>query len=196
MQRRRALRVLGALAGLPALPALGRLSDSELFALGTRIAEELEGAGHAARALTAAQHRAVQVAAEHIIPRTGTPGATDARVADFVDVMLADWYPTAERERFLDGLAQLDARATRDGDRSFADAPPTRQLALLTALDHEVNGLRRSAPRAADAHWFATLKWLTVWGFYTSRAGIVEELRVDLMPGRYDGDAPLHAARG
>lgn len=194
MRRRQALQVLGALAGLPALPALGRLSDSELFALGTGTNERMEG-GHALRALTPAQHRAVEVAAEHIIPRTDTPGATDARVADFVDVMLADWYPPADRARFLEGLAALDARAARGGIRSFADAPRSRQLALLGILDTEVNGLRRTDGPAADAHWFATLKWLTVWGFYTSRAGIVEELRVDLMPGRYDGDAPLHAAR-
>lgn len=194
MERRRALQILGALAGLPALPALGRLSDSDLFALGAGINERLEG-GHAARALNAAQYRAVQVAAEHIIPRTDTPGATDARVADFVDVMLADWYPSAERARFLEGLAALDAAAVRGGDRSFADAPRPRQLAMLTALDAEVSGLRRTDGPAADAHWFATLKWLTVWGFYTSRAGIVQELRVDLMPGRYDGDAPLDAAR-
>jgi hypothetical protein len=33
------------------------------------------------------------------------------------------------------------------------------------------------------------LKHLTVWGYYTSRPGIVEELRVDLIPGRYDGNA-------
>ena len=194
MQRRRALQVLGALAGLPALPALGRLSDGDLFALGAGINERLEG-GHAPRALNPAQYRSVQVAAEHIIPRTDTPGATDARVADFVDVMLADWYPPADRARFLAGLTALDTVAARGGDRSFADAPRPRQLAMLTALDAEVTGLRRTDGPAADAHWFGTLKWLTVWGFYTSRVGIVEELRVDLMPGRYDGDAPLDAAR-
>ena len=41
----------------------------------------------------------------------------------------------------------------------------------------------------ADDHWFAMLKHLTVWGYYTSRVGIEKELRVNLMPGRYDGNA-------
>lgn len=127
----------------------------------------------------------VEIAAEHIIPRTHTPGATDARVADFIDAMLSDWHPPAERERFIAGLGELDRR-TAGGD--FSRAPSAQRIALLAALDDEVTSLRRSNPRGANEHWFSTLKFLTVWGYYTSRVGITDELRVDMMPGRYDGD--------
>ena len=49
---------------------------------------------------------------------------------------------------------------------------------------------RRDAKDAgADEHGFAMLKHITIWGNYTSRPGIVEELRVQLVPGRYDGNA-------
>lgn len=193
MHRRRALRVLGAFAALPAFPSL--LSASELLALGTRVHASLadETPGTEPRALTPAQYRAVATAAEHILPRTDTPGATDARVADFIDVMLADWYPKPERDRFIAGLADLDARARQAYGRVFVEGDDGQRLALLLVLDGELSALRQAGARVAGEHWFAMLKFSTVWGYYTSRAGMTEELEVQLLPGRYDGDAPYHA---
>jgi hypothetical protein len=60
----------------------------------------------------------------------------------------------------------------------------------LETLDRELDVRRQSGATDADNHWFAMLKHLTVWGYYTSRVGIEKELRVNLMPGRYDGNAP------
>lgn len=195
MHRRRALQVLGALATFPALPGVQGLAASELVALGDRVHRSLEddNLGNAPRALTPAQYRAVATAAEHILPRTKTPGATDARVADFIDVMLADWYPAQDRDRFIAGLAELDVRAKRAYGRAFVGARDDQRIAVLTILDGEVSGLGQTDPRAAGEHWFAMLKYLTVWGYYTSRVGITQELKVQLMPGYYDGDAPYHA---
>ena len=191
MHRRRAIQLLGTLAGVPALPLLGRFSESELLALGTRVHEQFEGEPYESRALTRAQHHQVEVAAEQIIPRTHTPGATDARVADFIDAMLADWYGAAERERFVAGLADLDTRATREHQRPFVEISNTARVTLLTRIDDEVTALRRANPQAGSEHWFATLKFLTVWGYYTSRVGIENELGVSTFPGRYDGNAPV-----
>ena len=196
MQRRRALQLIGALAGVPALPVLGRFSESELLALGARIHEQLEGGPREPRALTRAQYKEVEVAAEQIIPRTHTPGATDARVADFIDTMLAEWYTPPERDRFIAGLVDLDARAMQAHGRAFADISSSARVTLLTAIDDEVTALRRANTQAGNEHWFATLKFLTVWGYYTSRVGMTEELRTNVMPGRYDGDAPVPRGAG
>jgi hypothetical protein len=147
-----------ALAGMAALPLLDRPEIERLIALGHR-------------ALTPAQHELVSLAAERIIPRTTTPGATDVHVADFIDVMLADWYTPRERDVFLAGIDAL-------GTRGFAKTAAVQQTAMLEAAEQQGQG------------WFTTLKHLTVHGYCTSRPGIVEELRVDLMPGRYDGNAP------
>ena len=195
MDRRRALQVLGALAAFPALPGVQGLSASELLALGDRVHRSLDEdtLGTVPRALGPAQYRAVATAAEHILPRTRTPGATDARVADFIDVMLADWYPPRDRDRFIAGLAELDVRAERAYGRAFVEGSGNQRIAILTILDGEVSGLGQTDPRAAAEHWFGILKYLTVWGYYTSRVGITQELKVQLMPGYYDGDAPYHA---
>jgi gluconate 2-dehydrogenase gamma chain len=184
MERRRVLQMLGAMA---AAPALGSLSARDLVELGKRIhaARDLDGAP---RAMSAAQYAIVMLAAERIIPRTDTPGATDVHVADFVDTMLADWYDPADRDRFLAGVDALAAQG-------FAESDSSRQVALLTALDNDVTALRQSGDHAANQHWFAMLKFLTVWGYYTSRPGFEQELREQFLPGYYKGDVPYTERR-
>ncbi|PYP77684.1 MAG: hypothetical protein DMD35_14090 [Gemmatimonadetes bacterium] len=83
------------------------------------------------------QSELVATIAEHIIPATDTPGARAAGVHRFVDVMLSNYYKEGERKQFLDGLAQLDARARKELGASFVKATPAKQLALLTAIDAE-----------------------------------------------------------
>lgn len=187
--RRDALRALGSIA---VLPVFSRVEDLAEAGRRAHALAELQRAGamtRAPRVLTAAQYETVAQAAERIIPRTATPGATDARVADFIDVMLSDWYSAAERERFAAGLGELDDRARKLAGHPFAQAAERQQTGLLETLDRELQDVRQSAAAAAEAHWFGMLKHLTVWGYYTSRPGIVEELRVQLVPGRYDGNA-------
>lgn len=133
----------------------------------------------------------VTAIAEQVIPRTDTPGATDANVASFVSVMLADWYPAADAERFREGLAQFEASSTRELGGAFADAPPSRQAELVQALDAEVSALRRANASAANAHWFGMLKFLTVWGYCTSEVAMKELFHAVPRPTRYDGAAPV-----
>lgn len=184
--------LLTTLVSAGSLSAFAGVTPRWLVQLGQEIHEQ-----SGARALNAHQRRIVELAAERIIPRTDTPGATDARVADFVDVIVSDWYSPAERDRFLAGLADLDARAARSHGGPFSATTEQQQIALLTVIDGEVAALRQTSGRAADEHWFGMLKYLTVWGYYTSRVGMIDELKVELHAGRYDGDAPyLEKAEG
>ena len=43
---------------------------------------------------------------------------------------------------------------------------------------------------ATEGHWFAMLKYLTIWGYYTSEIGETRELGNWPLPWRYDGNAP------
>lgn len=179
-----------ALASMAALPFFGTAGVEELVEIGRRAHELAELRQSRTRALTAAEYAIVSQAAERIIPRTATPGATDARVADFIDVMLADWYDIQDRERFKTGLSELDKRARNLAGHVFTKTSERQQTEVLEALDRELQIRRQSGAVGADDHWFAMLKHLTIWGYYTSRPGIMEELRVELVPGRYDGNAP------
>ena len=62
--------------------------------------------------------------------------------------------------------------------------PLQAQVARLTALDAEA-----FAPDAGDHAW-KTIKALILTGYYASEAGGANELRYELVPGRYDPDVP------
>jgi hypothetical protein len=89
------------------------------------------------RTLSADQSELVATIAEHIIPATDTPGARAAGVDRFVDTILTNYYGAAERQRFLGGLADVDAYARKEHGKAFLATTPQQQVALLTALDAE-----------------------------------------------------------
>lgn len=183
MERRELIRWLVATAGLHRLHSLGA---GDLLALG----QDVHRRAPTRRVLSPDTARSVTAAAEQIIPAGDTAGATDAGVSAFIDKMLADWYTAPERARLLAGLPELDTRAQARARRPFADCPAPDQVAILTALDDEVTALRATRGDAANEHWFAMLKFLTVYGYCTSEAGMTA-LGLYPLPGRYDPCAAL-----
>ena len=137
------------------------------------------------RALTSDQGELVATIAEHIIPETDTPGARAAGVHVFIDKMMAGHYPAEERDRVLDGLAELDKTASRACGSPFIRCSADEQRAMLGRLDQQAFAQRR------DPHWFRTVKELTVVGYYTSEIGATQELRHVSVPGRFDGCVPV-----
>src|SRR5687768_7699397 len=56
---------------------------------------------------SAEQKSLVAEVAEIIIPKTDTPGAKDAKVGEFIEMMLKDCYAAKDQESFATGLAEL-----------------------------------------------------------------------------------------
>ena len=139
----------------------------------------------APRTLSAAQLELVATVAEHIIPETDTPGARAAGVHRFVDTLLTDHYPATERDRFLAGLADVDARARSAHGQAFAQCAPEQRIALLTELDARAY----AASSGEDGWFFRRMKELTLVGYYTSQVGATEELHPSPF-GAYRGDIP------
>jgi len=185
MDRREALRVLGAATAAP-------LISRDLYALG-KDARARWRARPGFRVLDAQQQILVQALTEMIIPATDTPGAKGAGVDQFIDVMLADWYDPADRQTFLDGLADVDARSKAATGKAFTDAAAAQQTALLTALDDELARQRATHQRLDKSFW-RNLKWLTLTGYYTSQVGFEQELHGRIIPGSYDPCRMLDAA--
>jgi gluconate 2-dehydrogenase gamma chain len=192
MDRRELIQWLVATAGLHGLDSL---APSDRLAFGRDVHRRVASQNAGRRVLSSHAARTVTAAAERIIPATDTPGATDAGVSAFIDKMLADWHSPAERDRFQAGLPDLDTRCRTRGGRAFVDCAVADQVAVLTALDDEVTALRvGGGEAAANQHWFAMLKYLTVYGYSTSEVGM-RALHLDSLPGRYDGCAPIEARR-
>jgi len=129
--------------------------------------------------------------AETILPRTKTPGAKDAGAGAFMATFVSDCYTARQQATFRAGLADIDKRA---GGR-FVSLAPQARTELLRALDaearkHAVEVTETGTAEEGEAmpHYFTMLKQLTIFGFFTSKAGATEVLRYVAVPGRYDGD--------
>src|SRR2546427_8572311 len=99
MNRRDALLLLAGTAAIP----------DRLFAIWRSVHERVRAG--TLRALTPQQNETVATIAELIIPKTDTPGARDAGVPAFIDVMLADWGDDEQRQFFTAGLPHLHQRS-------------------------------------------------------------------------------------
>lgn len=180
--------------------ALAQLSSAELFAVATeahaQLGKSMEPGRHIFKSLDPRQNETVIVVSELIIPETDTPGAKAARVNEFVDVMLTDWFTDEERMNFLRGLVALD----RD-DRRFVDLDEADQIAVLENLEvdsfeekrrrERTGGPVASTESPADQPFFSVMKWLTLYGYYTSKVGMEQELHHEIFPGAYEGCAPI-----
>ena len=151
-----------------------------------------EAGAYVPQTLSGAQDELVTVLTELIIPETDTPGARAARVNEFIDLMLSDWLKDDERTGFLDGLADVEARAEASYGKAFQALTLEEQTALLTTLEDEAIAQQSDPQAAPDAGrpFFSMLKELTLVGYYTSEVGATQELRYERSPGRYDGCVP------
>ena len=96
MKRRDALKLLAAAAALPLL-------SHEAFSLFRAVHQELPRTA-ALQTLNPHQNAIVALISELIIPQTDTPGAKAARVNEFIDLIITDWYDDNERANFLRGI--------------------------------------------------------------------------------------------
>ena len=180
MDRRHLLRILGVTA------AAAGLSPARLAALIAPGARRRPGSAF----FTAEQREAVAAMAEAIIPETDTPGAGEAGVVEFIEMIVSEWMKSDERERFMRGLAHVDEHAEALTGVRFAYAGEPRQTAILSGLETEGRVLRER-DEDAPAPFFNQFRGLVLSGYYTSEIGMKEELLWQETPGRFDGCADL-----
>jgi hypothetical protein len=114
--------------------------------------------------------------AEAMIPRTGTPGARDAGVPEFIDALMIDWAGEGARAQLRRAISDYRTLAAARGKS------PAARLEAMVELD------RRSfaAPAGdAGAEAYRWLKQLVFLGYRTSEAA---STRYVPNPGTYRGN--------
>jgi hypothetical protein len=126
----------------------------------------------APRVLTTAELATLRAYVEAILPADErSPGAGEARVAEYVDLLLSE----SEEEvlkAWRGGLAAVEAEAQARFGASFAGLSPAQVETLL--LEWSRN---EKAPRSPLESFFKTTKSAAVQGYYSSEIGIHRELR-------------------
>lgn len=184
--RRRLLQHVGLLLGTTALPASALLGA--------------EAAG-ARRFLDAPTFQLLSAVSDTIVPRTDTAGAVEAGVPAVIDSLLRNWASAATRAQLGDALRRIDAAALAQAGHGFARMDRQARLALLRTHDAEAlqpapaGGARSieamlAGPAARDAG-YARLKELIVTLYYSSKAGLTQELPYVHAPGRWQPSIPV-----
>jgi hypothetical protein len=196
MQRRDVLRIFAAGAVLPVF-------SPELLAL---FRQAQPPPGYKVRTLTPHLNETVIAMTEQIIPATDTPGAKDARVNEFIDVILTEWATAEERAQFIEGLDNIDKQSQKLFGKNFVDASLDQQLAQLRAIDdvtlagrvaraHHGNHVEEPDQQLKGDFW-EVFKRITVHGYYTSEIGFSQELKLQIIPGAQHGCQDLGPGLG
>ena len=128
---------------------------------------------------------------EVIIPATNTPGAKEAKVGEFMSVMVRDCYDEKNQNIFMEGMRELQFKEAKAKiGKSFMEANAQERHDLISALDKEVQANKEAKKATNDKHYFTMMKELTLTGFFTSEVGATKALRYVAIPGRYEGCVP------
>src|SRR5262249_6220459 len=124
------------------------------------------------KVLSSAQFQTLEALVEAIIPTDErSPGAKQARVADYIDLLLSESEP--ERTlRWIGGLAALDAEAGTRFTKPFVGLSAGQVDSILQEI-----GRNERAPQTALDEFFVMTKDAAIRGYYTSEIGIHQELR-------------------
>jgi Gluconate 2-dehydrogenase subunit 3 len=188
MNRREAISRIALLVG-------GTLSAPTLFAMESVGKVKTRSALEAAFSLTEAQRAIVAEVAEHIIPKTTTPGAKDAGVPAFIVMMLNDCYKSPEQTSFLEGVADLEKK-------NFISLSKEEQIAALKQVEMDTKELMKSYEvkqvKVGDnvdkenlegkkgVPFWRLMKELTLLGYYTSEQGIKASFVYEPIPGKFE----------
>lgn len=188
MNRREAISRIALLVG-------GTLSAPTLYAMEGVGKVKTRSALEAAFSLTEAQRNIVAEVAEHIIPKTTTPGAKDAGVPAFIEMMLNDCYKSPEQSSFLEGVADLEKK-------NFISLSKEEQITALKQVEMDTKELmkaynvkqvkvgdnvdKESLEGKKGVPFWRLMKELTLLGYYTSEQGIKASFVYEPIPGKFE----------
>ena len=128
---------------------------------------------------------------ETILPATASsPGAKEAKIGEFMKIIVTDCYPEQEQKIFLEGILKLNDACQKKYSEDFMDASAREKHDLLVAIDAEAKEFLKNKPKELPDHYFTMMKQLTIWGYFSSESGATRALRYVAVPGRFDGCIP------
>lgn len=176
ISRREAIRRAALVAGVSITPGWLQAATQTQNAIAA-------GATGAASNLSAAHMAVLTAAAERILPRTDTPGATDVGVPAFLDRFYASVLSPTERTLLTDALDAIERAASSAHGSAFASLTASQQDAVLRTV--------ATAQQDVTPSSFGTLRSLVVLGYFTSEEVGRNVLHYDPVPGAYDGCLPI-----
>ncbi len=147
------------------------------------------------RTFTESEFAILSAACERIIPRDEDPGAIDAHVPQYIDLMLQTKEMRKAKVEFVPGVLALNRRSRRLFGRDFVEITDAQRDEVLNQFKDRPSG-------SAEAHFFELLMVFTLEGLLgdPSYGGNKDRVGWALVgfgtsepPPAYDGTKHLHA---
>lgn len=167
IERREILRILAMAAGVATFPGFSKWT----FACNhiCNPLAQIKAGVYRPQFFSAPEYALVERLTDLIIPADDTPGARDAGVSEFIDLMVSR---DSELQRsFRHGLSWLDMRSRKNWGKTFLLLNPYQQTALLESLAYRKKFWTGDEP---GQNFFDLVREYTVMGFYTSEIGLKE----------------------
>ena len=169
-------RVMAAAGGQEFLAVWLRAADAHKHARSTAPPEPDRWTSYTPRFFSAAEFKMLQAYCEILIPTDETPGAREAHVAHYIDFVV-----NASAEEAPEMQKQWRSSMAWLAGKKFGELTAVGQLALVKEMaGPELN----RAVKHEGYETYRLIKQMTVFAFYTSRAGLVGDLE-------YQGNAYL-----
>ena len=195
MERRELIKMIALVTG-------GAVIGGEFFLSGCKNPR----AGASAMTFTEKDIAFLDEVAETILPKTGSAGAKEAKVGQFMTVWVNDCYPKADQEAFHEGIKKLEELSQSKNGKSFMDSTPEQRRDLLISLEQVAKDFNKAQrekdqPRydelkaqnkdydfvSSPSHYYTMMKQMTLLGYFTSKEGVTTAQRYVPVPGKYDG---------
>jgi hypothetical protein len=174
------------LAGSLAVSATSLMAANDPAAIWSRLA-----AGERATGFSEFSRAFIDAFCDSFIPDTDTPGAKSAGVPQFIELLVTSTPHASAAAEFEANIALIGRDLEERGHAPFGQLAPHDREAVLAPFDHAAITATSEKPYYGT---YLSLRVLTVLGYYTSREGASEELRYELVPGRFDADIPMDPA--
>ncbi|MDG1072551.1 MAG: gluconate 2-dehydrogenase subunit 3 family protein [Akkermansiaceae bacterium] len=141
-----------------------------------------------------AQRAQVAMIAEAIIPETDTPGAIEAGVPEWIEVIVKDCFEEADQGIIIDGLADLALRCQKAHGKSIDQLSGEEQVFFLNKMNNETQTEKKK--RAKKEGWqrrtfLEQFKDLTKLCYCSSEVGATQAFEYHLVPGKWVPSMPL-----
>jgi hypothetical protein len=128
--------------------------------------------------------------ADFLLPATAdSPGAKDAQVGDFVQLMVTDCYSPKNQTAFLEGYKQFKLTLEKEYKKHFIDLSTEQKETLFTQLEADAKAYNKNLTPGEPPHFYSMLKGTVLHGYFTSEAGATKALRYLPVPGE-QGEIP------
>ena len=127
--------------------------------------------------LTKEQFQLIDAFGEFTLPASEkSPGASQAKVANFIDKYIAVCFNEKQKFAFQKGILAFENQCLELHNKGFVKLTPIEKGEMLNNQENY------------STDFLEELNQLVLFGYFTSQEGVTQALRYVTVPGKYEGD--------